>query len=90
MIFGEDDRKAFFEALDKGERCQVTEGVFDEFLDMLPPRFMYRTVALCDGSRVYASFGHGEGEGPTIAFWCATEGNQDHWYAQNVMRQKTA
>lgn len=88
MFTGDGDRKAFYEAIYKGERAVVSEGLADEFLDMLPPAFMHRTVKLVGGEIVYAAFGIGEGEGdnvPIIAFW-PDRLNRGRYFAERVDR----
>ncbi len=69
MVYTEDSNGAFHEAVSKGVTVEVDEGLFDYYLDVLPPRFMGRTVTLVDGSRRYATFGFAEGEDKPIAFW---------------------
>jgi hypothetical protein len=49
---------------------QVSEEVFDYFLEVLPPVHMRRFVKLTNGQNVMASFGFREGAEPTVAFWC--------------------
>lgn len=68
-VYTEDTNAAFHAEVAKGGKVEVDEGLFDYYLDVLPPRFMGRTVTLADGSTRHVLFGFGEGGDPTIAFW---------------------
>lgn len=80
MVYTEDTNGAFHAEVSKGGTVEVDEGLFDYYLDVLPPRFMGRTVTLADGSKRWATFGFAEGEDKPIAFW-KTEGR---FYASRV------
>lgn len=66
---GMDDLRKFWEAIEAGERVEVTREVFDYFLDLLPPAFQFRLVTLPDGLVVTAEYGFREGDGATVVFW---------------------
>jgi hypothetical protein len=50
------DPAAFFTALDRGDICAVTEGTFDYFLGVLPPRSMGATFEIVGIGQVRTSF----------------------------------
>ena len=59
----------FLDTWHKGEKVEIHESIFDYFLGVLPPVFMWRQVELIDGTRIYASFGFAEGSERVTAFW---------------------
>ena len=69
MVYTEDSNGAFHAEVAKGGKVEVDLGLFDYYLDVLPPRFMGRTVKLADGTKQHASFGFAEGGDKPIAFW---------------------
>lgn len=77
-------KSEMWEKLDRGERVQIDEELFEECLEILPPTFMGRRVELVDGTNVVADFGFAEGDGvPIIAFW-KTRGADAGYFAQNT------
>lgn len=70
--------------LDRGERVRIDEELFDEYLEILPPRFMWSRVELVDGTTIVADFGFAEGDGvPVVAFWKG-RGFEKGCFAQNT------
>jgi hypothetical protein len=69
MIYTRQHWEAFMKAVHAGERCQIDQDIYDYFLDVLPPKFMYAPVELVNGERITAAFGFAEGAMQVIAFW---------------------
>lgn len=72
-------------AMHSGEKIEIDEGVFDYFLEVLPPVYMGRTVALPCGETRCVSFGFAEGYEPVTAFW-STKGR---YYCQRTAEINT-
>jgi len=76
----EHDLAAFLAARDAGERVEIDREMFEYWLDVLPPVFMYRPVELPDGKIVNALCGFAEGDEPVTVFW--REG--DRYFAERI------
>ncbi|TVM02978.1 MAG: hypothetical protein CV087_07470 [Candidatus Brocadia sp. WS118] len=85
MIYGMRDEnwREFIEKMNSGEKCEITEEVFDYFLDALPPKFMYETVELVSGEKIRADFGFAEGWETITAFWKKA----GHFFCQQTILQ---
>ena len=68
-VYGTEPWKETIEAMHSFAPIEVTEEIFDYFLEVLPPVFMGRIVTLPNGTRQYASFGFAEGAENIRAFW---------------------
>jgi hypothetical protein len=68
-MFHKSDWQALMTAWHSGKRCQISEEVFNYFLEVLPPVYMNRNVVTLSGLAVRADFGFAEGEEPITAFW---------------------
>ncbi len=84
MFTYEHDLRAFCEARDRGELCQIDEEMWSYFLEVLPPRFMHRTVTLCNGEQIAADFGFAEGAERITAFWRSRLEGTLKYYAQHT------
>jgi hypothetical protein len=85
MIYTREHWDAFMKAVHAGERCQIDQDIYDYFLDVLPPKFMYAPVELVDGERITAAFGFAEGAMQVIAFWRRTVvDGQANYFAQQT------
>jgi hypothetical protein len=71
-------------AIDRGERVEIAEDLFNDWLDMLPPVFVNCGVELITGERVRASFGFAEGADPVIACWYTTTDGKRQFFAQKT------
>ncbi len=69
MIRTPDATHEMFREMDAGRTIETDLALHDEYLDMLPPRFMGRSVRIEDGRTVRAAYGFGEGEGRSYAAW---------------------
>ncbi len=52
-----------------GDRVEIDVSMFNYWLNVLPPRFMRRTVTLFDGTKQEVSFGFAEDYERVTAFW---------------------
>ncbi len=68
-MFTKEDWNEYLEARDRGEVCEVDEEIFDYFLGVLPPAYMFKEVTLPGGRSVKAVYGFAEGYEPITAFW---------------------
>ena len=75
MIYTTEAWDEMIAAMRSGERIQVEEGVYDYFLEVLPPIYMNRRITLPGGESQRVSFGFAEGAEAIVAFWC--QGNSD-------------
>lgn len=67
-LYTKDNWKEFIAALNGGQRCQITEEIYEYFFGVLPPRWMGKTVSV-GGEMILCDFGMGEGWDVTSAFW---------------------
>ncbi len=75
QVFTLNDKSAFYQAcFRESRRCEINEELFYEFLDLLPPKVMYREMRLTDGSIQRVTFGFCEGEDIIVGFWKAPGG----------------
>ena len=86
-LYTRENWEGLMKAINAGERCQITDDIFDYFLDVLPPKFMHRQVELINGDHVTASFGFAEGAMQVIAFWrrTAVEGGAQYFAQQSKL-----
>lgn len=68
-VYTRENWAEFIAAENRGEQLEVDEDIFDYFLEVLPPVYMYRTVELPNGTQVRTTFGFAEGAEPVTAFW---------------------
>lgn len=68
-IYTQADWSAFIAAMNAGELCRIDEGIYDYFLAVLPPQYMFREAELVSGRKVRADFGFAEGAETITAFW---------------------
>ena len=74
-----EDLASLFTERDLGGRVKIDEGVFDYFLEVLPPIYMGQQVMI-DEVMIYVDFGFAEGAEEVVAFW--QEGGD--FYCQNT------
>lgn len=75
--------KEMLEAMDSGKQVEVGEDVFDYFLEVLPPVFMFKKFTFKDGQTVKASYGFAEGCEPIRVFW--SEGGKSYCRKSEVL-----
>jgi hypothetical protein len=63
------DWREFFEAIKRGERVEITERMYSDRMDILPPRRMKHVATLSDGTHKYVDFAMGEGSDHSTYFW---------------------
>lgn len=69
-IFTMENRCNVYAPLERGERCEVDQEVYEHFMEVLPPKLFRKYVTVSTGENVLADFGFAEGDGVTIvAFW---------------------
>ena len=81
-MFDQQTFSAFIDARDRGQRCEISQALYDYFLDVLPP--VLTNVQLVDGTRVRADFGFAEGAERITAFWRARTPFGFRFYAQHT------
>jgi hypothetical protein len=59
----------FVKAMRSGTPVKITEEIFNNFLDVLPPVHMRYNAKLPGGRIVQASYGFAEGYEQVVAFW---------------------
>jgi hypothetical protein len=69
MLFREENWAELIKQWREGKRCEIDEGVFDYFLEALPPVCMNRLLTVKSGARIHAAFGYAEGSELITAFW---------------------
>ena len=72
-VFTMDTIAQFCAHRDMGECVEVDEELYYYFLDVLPPRYMGRTVTLVTGDKIRADFGFAKGAERITAFWQTSE-----------------
>ena len=73
-------------AMHSGERVEISEAVYNYFLEVLPPVYMGRRITLPGGDTRRVAFGFAEGAEPITAFW--REGSQDAGWSFYCQRTK--
>lgn len=73
-MYTEDNWDEFIKDMHSGNKVHIDEGIFNYFLEVLPPIYMGKVVKLSEGDR-RVSFGFAEGEEMITAFW--TEKDKD-------------
>lgn len=67
--FTRDDWSAFIQAKNSGALCRIDEAIFEYFLEVLPPVYMFREATLNTGRKLRVDFGFAEGAEIVTAFW---------------------
>jgi hypothetical protein len=70
-----DEWAEFIRRMSIGERVEIDRSMFDYWLEVLPPRFMSRTVKLVDGTERHCHFGFAEGAERVTGFWSERQGD---------------
>lgn len=83
-MFDQQTFSAFIDARDRGQRCEISEALYNYFLEVLPPVLTNAWVQLVDGTRVRADFGFAEGADRITAFWRARTPLGPRYYAQHT------
>lgn len=65
----EHDFAEFIPVMRSGDVFECDEEMFDYWLEVLPPVYMSKVVALPNGQTVKAAFGFAEGAEEVVAFW---------------------
>jgi hypothetical protein len=77
------DGAAYLNALESGQRIEITQDTFDYFLNVLPPVYMRRTLVF--GSEIRnAWFGFAEGCEQITAFWIEKCGSRTRYFCQRT------
>lgn len=71
--------KKFISAMNAGQRCQISEEIYEYFFGVFPPRWMGKTVKV-GGEKIDCNFGTGEGNDVTTAFWA----KGDQYFCQKI------
>ena len=67
--YGGDDWQEFIPRMRSGHLAEITGRMFFYWLEVLPPRYMNKTVKCCDGKERKVDFGFAEGYDRVTAFW---------------------
>jgi len=68
-IYGMDDFKLYVEKIERGYTLEITEELFNYWLNVLPPVWMRRNFTFKDGLNIPASFAFAEGSENLVIFW---------------------
>lgn len=80
----ERDFAACVAAMAAGERVEIDHEMYFYWLEVSPPVYMRRVIALPgDGKRVTA-FGFAEGSERITAFWCQGNGDSARYFCQRT------
>lgn len=79
----------FIKVFTSGQRFEVDEEMWDYWLEVLPPVFMYKEIDYFPGREgipTRASFGFVEGADYITVFWVEGHGKDAHLYGQRSNR----
>jgi hypothetical protein len=90
-VFRYDDPSwaGLFAARDRGEVCEIDEGFYEHFLDVLPPVAMGKTMLMADGKRRLVTFAMAEGAELITGFWAEKMVGEDGSRSRRFFCQRT-
>ena len=82
------DGAAYLNAVDSDQTIEITRDTYEYFLEVLPPVYLLRTVAI-DGHPRIVDFGFADGCERITAFWREQRNGETRYFCQRTCQLNT-